>query len=115
MLRLGHYGPRRVWAALLALLLLIPLAGAGGALAAPAAQTPPLPTKPVPDPHQSGVQWFAPTGHTLRGAFLRYWQQYGGLAQFGYPITEEFLETNANTDQPSLTVQYFQRARFEHH
>src|SRR5437016_2880446 len=47
---------------------------------------------PVPDPQQAGVQWFGPTGHTLRGVFLDYWSKYGGLAQFGYPLTEEFVE-----------------------
>jgi hypothetical protein len=69
----------------------------------------------VPDPRQAGVQYFAATGHTLRGDFLTYWTKYGGLAQFGYPITEEFSETSGPGDQPALTVQYFERARFEHH
>ena len=26
--------------------------------------------------------------HTLRGVFLAYWRTHGGLAQFGYPLTE---------------------------
>jgi hypothetical protein len=57
--------------------------------------------------------WFAATGHTLRGAFLDYWQKNGGLAQFGYPITEEFTEPGP--DSKPLGVQYFERNRFEHH
>ncbi|MEO5951914.1 MAG: sortase, partial [Chloroflexia bacterium] len=37
----------------------------------------------------------------------------GGLAQFGYPISEEFVETLE--DGKPYTVQYFERARFELH
>jgi hypothetical protein len=68
----------------------------------------------VPDPHQEGVVYFSQTGHTLRGPFLRYWQQYGGLAQFGYPLTEEFFEPSGPDNAP-LQVQYFERNRFELH
>ncbi len=56
----------------------------------------------------------AATGHTLRGTFLRYWQANGGLAVFGFPLTEEFTEINAADGQP-YTVQYFERNRFEYH
>jgi len=51
---------------------------------------------------------FAQTGHTVRGYFLEYWQNNGGLAQFGYPISEEFFEGYQR-------VQYFERARLEYH
>lgn len=34
------------------------------------------------------------TGHTLRNSFLVYWEARGGLAQFGYPLSEEFSEVN---------------------
>jgi hypothetical protein len=54
------------------------------------------------------------TGHTLRGTFLHYWQNNGGLAVFGFPLTEEFTEINA-ADGKSYTVQYFERNRFEYH
>ncbi len=109
-------GPRVLGLTILMALLLVPLAGPAAGLAAPGAQPAPgLPTDPVPDPHQPGVLWFAATGHTLRGSFLTYWNQYGGLAQFGYPITEEFQETATPTAHQPLMVQYFQRARFEHH
>ena len=76
------------------------------------AQVPP--TCAVADPQQAGVVYFAPTGHTLRGDFLAYWTKYGGLAQFGYPITEEFVETGS-APGAAQAVQYFERARFEHH
>ncbi|HMA38126.1 MAG TPA: S8 family serine peptidase [Chloroflexia bacterium] len=69
---------------------------------------------PVSDPARSGVVYFAPVQHTLRGAFLDYWQQHGGLPVFGYPISEEFMETSA-TDGKMYRVQYFQRNRFEYH
>ena len=55
-----------------------------------------------------GRSYFAETGHTLSGAFLIYWQQNGGLAMFGYPISEPVQEDG-------VTVQYFERNRFELH
>src|SRR5438105_1275077 len=107
----------------LVLLMLVPLSGSTGAAASqapkPGSQPSPLRplalTAPVPDPHQPGVQWFAATGHTLRSTFLAYWTKYGGLAQFGYPITEEFVEPAGASGKEPLTVQYFERNRFEHH
>ncbi len=71
-------------------------------------------TASVPDPHAPGVLYFSQTGHTLRGTFLDYFNQHGGLTQFGYPITEEFVE-GEGTDNKPLQVQYFERARFELH
>ena len=50
--------------------------------------------------------YFAATGHYLSYGFKTYWQEHGGLAIFGYPISEEFQEGGR-------TVQYFERARFE--
>jgi hypothetical protein len=67
-------------------------------------------TDPVADPNQQGITWFAATGHTLRGLFLEYWQRYGGVSQFGYPITEEFTAP----DKLGF-VQYFERSLFEYH
>ena len=48
------------------------------------------------------------TGHNVGDPILRFYQRYGGLQVFGYPLTEAF---SAN----GLTVQYFERARFEYH
>jgi hypothetical protein len=59
-------------------------------------------------------QWFPPVQHNLSGSFLAYWNAHGGLAVFGYPISEEFPEGNP-TDGKTYTVQYFQRNRFEYH
>jgi len=58
--------------------------------------------------------YFDATGHSLGGTFLTYWNQYGGLPIFGYPLSEEFQETST-TDGKTCTVQYFERARFELH
>jgi choice-of-anchor B domain-containing protein len=57
--------------------------------------------------------YFNETGHNLGGRFLDYWQANGGLAQFGYPLTEEYTEMLE--DGQTYTVQYFERARFEYH
>jgi hypothetical protein len=66
-----------------------------GRVFAPAAQT-----------SEGGRTYFEQTGHTLKGSFQQFWQANGGLAIFGYPISEEFQEAGR-------TVQYFERARFE--
>ncbi|MBA3944430.1 MAG: CAP domain-containing protein [Herpetosiphonaceae bacterium] len=62
----------------------------------------------------AGQQFFSETGHTVSGRFLDYWQQNGGLAQFGLPISEPISEQNADTGK-TYTVQYFERNRFEYH
>ncbi len=62
----------------------------------------------------AGSQLFAETGHRVGGKFLDYWKAHGGLAQQGYPISEEFTEKNA-LDGKTYTVQYFERAVFEMH
>lgn len=59
-------------------------------------------------------RYFAETGHNLLNGFLQFWNANGGLAQFGYPLTEEFTERNPADDR-TYTVQYFERARFEWH
>lgn len=57
---------------------------------------------------------FAQTGKTVGGKFREYWEKNGGLAQQGFPLTEEFQERN-QTDGKTYTVQYFERAVFELH
>ena len=63
---------------------------------------------------QEQVVTFSQTGKMVRGTFLSTWQQHGGLAQFGFPISEEMQE-RSNTDNKLYTVQYFERAVFELH
>ena len=50
--------------------------------------------------------YFDVTQHSVGGAFYQYWRANGGLDIFGYPISEE-------TQERGITVQYFERARFE--
>ncbi|HEX8218373.1 MAG TPA: multicopper oxidase domain-containing protein [Chloroflexia bacterium] len=57
---------------------------------------------------------FPETGKTVSGRFFEYWQQNGGLAQQGYPISEPFQE-KSDVDGKTYTVQYFERAVFEAH
>jgi subtilisin family serine protease len=59
-------------------------------------------------------QWFPEVQHSLSGTFLQYWTAHGGLALFGYPISEPFEEVNP-ADGKLYTVQYFERNRFEAH
>lgn len=79
----------------------------------PPEHTPPPPAMaPVPPgPMSSDQIYFPQTQHTLRGEFRRYWEQNGGLAIFGYPISEPFTERTV--DGANVTVQYFQRHRLE--
>jgi polysaccharide biosynthesis protein PslG len=61
--------------------------------------------------------WFPETGHTLRndpvrGPFKAFWEQYGGLVVFGFPVSEPFQERNPDTGE-TYWVQYFERNRFE--
>lgn len=63
---------------------------------------------------QATEVFFKETGHTLKDGFKTFWETHGGLAQYGYPITEEFQEVNPS-DGKTYTVQYFERNRFEWH
>jgi hypothetical protein len=49
---------------------------------------------------------FPETGKTVRDPFLAYWRAHGGLAQHGYPLTEEIEERSS--DGQLYTVQYFE-------
>jgi hypothetical protein len=61
-----------------------------------------------------GLVLFPETGKRVGGKFLEYWQTHGGLAQQGYPISEEFTEVS-DLDGKPYRVQYFERAVFELH
>ncbi|KAB8141964.1 L,D-transpeptidase [Chloroflexia bacterium SDU3-3] len=67
----------------------------------------------APGSPDGGDMYFRETGHTLSGAFLIFWQKRGGLQIFGYPISEPLQETSS-IDGQLRTVQYFERAKFEH-
>jgi hypothetical protein len=59
-------------------------------------------------------RFFPAKGHAMDAAFIDAWERNGGLAQFGYPLTEDLREISP-TDGRIYTVQYFERNRFEHH
>lgn len=77
------------------------------------------PFKPVGNPG-GGVPWFKETQHTLGDtseggrAIATYWNNLGGLPQFGFPLSQPFMERNKDNGQTYL-VQYFERQRFEYH
>src|SRR3954452_7432173 len=68
----------------------------------------------APTAAQAGSQTFPETGRTVEGKFLAYWNSHGGLAQQGYPISDEMQEVS-DTNGKTYTVQYFERAVFELH
>ncbi len=59
-------------------------------------------------------EYFDATQHNLSGKFLKYWQDTGGLAIYGYPISEAFIE-QSKSDGKTYLVQYFERNRLELH
>ncbi len=76
-------------------------------------------------PHD-GCLFFEETGHRVCEPFLSYWRQHGleqdgqrgiahveSLALFGLPLSEPLSETLDNGK--TVTVQWFERARLEHH
>jgi hypothetical protein len=67
--------------------------------------------RPNQDP---GTVYFPQTQKRLGGSFRAYWESHGGLAQQGYPVSDEFTEISPLDNKP-YTVQYFERAVFEWH
>ncbi|HEY0072129.1 MAG TPA: hypothetical protein VGE04_19375 [Chloroflexia bacterium] len=73
-----------------------------------------LPLLPqTPTRAQETSHTFPETSKTASGIFLQYWTSHGGLAQQGYPISDEMML--ASTDGKEYRTQFFQRAVFEHH
>ncbi|MBP1467930.1 cellulase family glycosylhydrolase [Candidatus Chloroploca sp. M-50] len=68
---------------------------------------------PTVDGAPAGCRYFPETRHSLCPPFRAYWERNGGLATFGFPISEPANETVENGR--TLSVQYFERARFEDH
>lgn len=64
--------------------------------------------------NRPGLRYEAVTEHGIRGSFLDFWEQNGGVDTFGYPISDELFE-KLPEDGAIHTVQYFERARFELH
>lgn len=53
-------------------------------------------------------RYFAATGQTVPGDFLRFFDAYGGVDSFGLPLTGE-------TIADGWRVQYFEKSRLEYH
>jgi hypothetical protein len=66
---------------------------------------------PVAAVRAPGLRFFPETGHTLRGEFRNFWERRGGVATFGYPVSEELVQRL--DDGRNYLVQYFERGRFE--
>lgn len=69
------------------------------------------PPTPLPGPN---TEFFPQTGHNLSNAFRDYWRNNGGLARFGYPLTEELSGNvypfSVLPELKGYTVQLFERA-----
>ncbi|HKP53718.1 MAG TPA: CAP domain-containing protein [Chloroflexia bacterium] len=63
---------------------------------------------PSQAPTSQGLRFYQATGFSVGGAFLQFFDKYGGVRIFGYPISNEVAEGG-------MTVQYFERQRFEYH
>lgn len=61
---------------------------------------------------QSTQRCFVETRQCIAGSIRAYWERNGGLAIFGYPITEQRIEL---VEGRSLLVQWFERDRLEDH
>ncbi|HUG14332.1 MAG TPA: polysaccharide deacetylase family protein [Thermomicrobiales bacterium] len=57
---------------------------------------------------EPGERHFPETGFTVSGNFLKYWNSFGGLPSFGYPISDVFMRDGKE-------MQYFERVRMELH
>lgn len=44
--------------------------------------------------------YFPETGHNVGAPFLEYWRTRGGLAAYGYPLTEAFTEVSPTDGKP---------------
>jgi len=71
---------------------------------------------PLPPPadqaalQAAGLRYFPETGHLVGGAILRFFESYGGVEIFGYPLTEEIA---VGPEDRGGVVQWFQRGRLE--
>ncbi|MEX2425224.1 MAG: N-acetylmuramoyl-L-alanine amidase [Thermomicrobiaceae bacterium] len=53
-------------------------------------------------------RYFEATGHNLCREFRAFWEEYGGLMIFGYPLSEQFV------NEHGIAIQWFERACFEY-
>ncbi len=79
---------------------------AGGLTARSVSFTDPAPTITV----RNDLHYFPQTGYVVGYAFLTFWNANGGATIFGFPLTNEVVDPASQ-----LTVQFFERSRFEYH
>ncbi len=80
----------------------------------PASQRTSVLHRSVANLNHAGILYLDLVGHTLPGEFRSYREQNGGRPVFGYPLSEEFGERNADL-AADFTTQYFEREPFESH
>lgn len=61
---------------------------------------------------QARTRCFSETQFCVTGRFLTFWETHGGLAVFGFPISDQRSETST---EGSFVSQWFERERFELH
>jgi len=66
------------------------------------------PAQPAPGPNTYFQRYFPETGHTAIYAFLSFFDKYGGVEAFGYPISESGPENGKGR-----IGQYFQKVKLE--
>jgi hypothetical protein len=64
----------------------------------------------APAAAQTSERCFAETGYCISGSIRAYWERNGGLPVFGYPISEQRVET---VEDRTIPVQWFERDRLE--
>jgi len=65
-------------------------------------------SQPTPSLVVTAPRYFAQTGQTVQGDFLRFFDTYGGVESFGLPLTREILVDG-------WRAQYFEKGRLEYH
>lgn len=68
---------------------------------------PPIPSALIPLADNSDERYYPETGHTVKQGFLAFFDYYGGLDLFGYPISEMIVEADGRV------TQWFQKAQME--
>jgi hypothetical protein len=59
-------------------------------------------------PQTETCRYFDATGHYICREFRGFWEENGGVSIFGFPLSKEFVGDGG------FTIQWFERARFEH-
>jgi hypothetical protein len=65
---------------------------------------------PIPPAEGEPPQYFPEKLTTVRAPFIDYFVRNGGVAQFGYPITNDYVDPTTG-----LLIQYFEKVRLEWH